>query len=79
MPGIQKAAPRIIGPIDITITAENTEKIEFYVDDELKITDEQAPFEWEATLPKGLHIIKTIAYDKDNDKSLDLLDVFVLF
>ena len=79
IPSIQKAAPRIIGPIDITVTAENTEKIEFYVDDELKITDEKAPFEWKATLPKGLHIIKTIAYDKDNDKSLDLLDVFVLF
>jgi hypothetical protein len=64
--------------MDITITAENTEKIEFYVDDELKITDEQAPFEWKATLPTGLHTIETLAYDSDGDISQDIVDVFVL-
>jgi len=78
IPSIQKAAPRIIGPIDITVTAENTEKIEFYVDGELRITDEKSPFEWKASLTQGLHTIKTIAYDSDGDISRDLLDVFVL-
>ena len=78
IPGIQKAAPRIIGPIDITVSAENTEKIEFYVDDELKITDEQSPFEWKSSLPKGLHTVETIAYDAEGDISKDIVDVFVI-
>ncbi|HMA82923.1 MAG TPA: C1 family peptidase [Candidatus Thermoplasmatota archaeon] len=78
IPGIQKAAPRIIGPIDITVTAENTEKIEFYVDDKLKITDESVPFEWKATLPKGLHTVEIIAYDADGEISKDIVDVFVI-
>ena len=78
IPGIQKAAPRIIGQIDIKVTAENSEKIEFYVDNELKLTDEQAPFEWETSLPKGLHTIETVAYDSDGDISKDIVDVFVI-
>jgi hypothetical protein len=77
IPGIQKAAPRIIGTIDIKLAAENTEKIEFYVDDEIKIIDEKEPFEWKTSLPKGLHSIETVAYDKDGDISKDIIDVFV--
>jgi hypothetical protein len=79
IPFIQKAAPRIIGPINIEITAENTERIEFYVDDQLQHTDDTAPFEWNTKLERGLHTIKTLAYDADGDISRDLLDVFVLF
>jgi hypothetical protein len=75
---IQEAAPRIIGQTTFEVSAENTEKIEFYVDDKYQYTDENKPFEWTTSLPRGLHTIKTIAYDQDGDISHDLLDVFVL-
>lgn len=78
MPGIQKGAPRVIGPIDIKVTAEHTEKIEFYVDGELKLIDEQAPFEWKISLPRDLHTIETVAYDTDGDISKDIIDVFIV-
>ena len=77
--GIQKAAPRIIGPVDLTITAENTEKIDIYADDELLATLDSIPFEITLDLNRGLHTITTLAYDADGDVSRDILDVYVLF
>lgn len=79
IPGIQKAAPRIIGPMDISIAAENTEKIEFFVDGKYQITDDSAPFGWNTRLSLGLHTIEIIAYDKNENISKDIVDVFVLF
>ena len=76
--GIQMAAPRIIGPMNLKISAENTEKIAFYADDEYQTTDECYPFEWKMKLSQGLHTIETIAYDADGDISKDMVDVFVL-
>ena len=78
IPGISEAASRIIGSTTIEVSAENTEKIEFYVDDQYQTTDEAAPFEWTTTLQKGPHTIETYAYDSDGDISMDILEVFVL-
>jgi len=75
---IQEAAPRIIGPATFKISAQNTEKIEFYVDNEYQTTDENASFEWTTALPQGLHTIKAIAYDEEGDISRDMIDVFVI-
>ena len=76
IPDIQKAAPRIIGPITIQVTAENTEKIEFYVDETLQYTDKTTPFEYSFKPSQGLHTIVTIAYDSDGDISKDIIDIF---
>lgn len=73
------AAFRIIGPLTLKINAENTEKIDFYVDDEYQTTDEVYPFEWKKRLSHGLHTIEIIAYDADGDISKELVDVYVLF
>lgn len=76
---IQKAAARIIGPLNLKITAENTDKIEIYVDDMYQTTINDIPYELTLIIENGLHTIKTLAYDKDGDVSRDLLDVFLLF
>ncbi len=78
LPNIQKAAPRIIGPVTFEISAENSEKIEIYVDDELQLTDNSFPFDWKTKLPRGLHTIEIIAYNENGDLSKDIIDVFVL-
>ena len=77
--GIQKAAPRIIGAVNLKITAENTEKIDIYVDGETVATLESTPYEINLDLDRGLHTITTLAYDADEDVSRDIIDVFVLF
>jgi hypothetical protein len=76
---IQKGAPRIIGPVHLKISAENTEKIDIYVDDELDATLNTIPFEINMDLGKGLHTITALAYDANGNVSRDILDVFTLF
>jgi len=73
---IQAAAPRLIGRLYVTIQAENTNKVEFYVDNELKFTDDEAPFKWRLKTSPGLHIIEVLAYNNVNI-SKDIVDVFV--
>ena len=75
IPGIQKAAPRIIGPITIKVAAENTVRIEFYVDGVLHYSDEIIPFEYHFKPPRGLHVIETIAYDAKGNISKDIVDI----
>jgi hypothetical protein len=56
----------IIGPITIELAAvdENGITAEFYVDDDLKATVTDAPFEWELNLRLlGQHTLKTIVFD----------------
>jgi hypothetical protein len=72
--GLQSGAPRIFGPLDINVEAENTEKIEFYLDGELASVDESEPFSWKLQAPPGLHVVETIGYN-DNDISKDIIDV----
>jgi len=68
--------PKVIGKAEVIVNAFNTEKVEFYLDKELKFTDDKPPFEWELKAPFGLHTIETIAY-KDQNISKDIRDVFV--
>jgi hypothetical protein len=73
---IQKGAPRIIGGIFLNVKTENTDKVEFYVDGELKNTDDKSPFTWKFRTLPGLHTIETIAYN-EYGISRDIVDVFV--
>jgi len=74
---IQQAAPRIIGRTIVETQATNTNKVEFYLDDELMYVDEEPPFEWELDVSFGLHTIETVAYN-ENNISKDVRDIFVL-
>jgi hypothetical protein len=76
--GMQTAAPRIVGRNTIKLNATNTNKVEFYLDGELKLTDNEPPYEWNLDTNSGLHTIETFAYN-EKDMSKDIVDIFVLF
>ena len=71
----------IIGKI--TVEAEvysnnEIDKIEFYVDDALKSTDTEAPYEWLWNeFAFGTHEIQVIAYDNEGNTDSDEMDVMI--
>jgi len=73
---VQKAAPRIIGKYMIEVNAENTNKVEFYIDDEKVHTDDELPFTWDLQTSRGLHTLEVRAYN-DHFISLDIIDIYV--
>ena len=70
-------APIIIGKIDIEVNASDDdsgiEKVEFYIDGELKANDTTEPYSWTwGTIEFFQHQIKVIAYDNaDNNATAD--------
>ena len=76
---IQKAAPRIFGKMTLELFVSDTNKVEFFVDDELIFTDDVAPFEWVIDTASGLHIIEIFAYDENNNISMDIVDIYNFF
>lgn len=78
MPFVQKGGvPRIIGWTTVKINATNTNKVEFYVDDEIQFTDEEAPYEWKLHAPHGSHTLEALAYNEHNT-SKGIMDFFVI-
>jgi hypothetical protein len=78
IPGIQEAAPRIIGPIDVRIQAEHADMVECYLDGTLETTLTESPYEWRLKASFGIHTIETIAYN-EYGISKDVIDVFFFF
>ena len=74
---IQRAAARIFGRLKVKVEAENTDKVDFYIDNELKYTDNVSPYEWNLDTTIGLHTLKALAYNEHN-VSQDIIDIFVL-
>lgn len=78
---------RIIGKIDIEATVDDdwwgpssVEKIEFYIDDELKDTVDTGPYIYTWSEKKiGKHTIKVIAYDFDGSSDTKEIEVYKLF
>lgn len=76
--------PVIIGRITIQVDATQEpygiDRVEFYVDDTLKVTDTESPYEWTWSTPAFFkHTIKAIAYDtsgKSTGKSIDVSKFF---
>ncbi len=69
----------IIGRITIVANASNAEKVEFYINDELRYVDESMPYSWvwdEFTV--GNYEIKVIAYG-DDSKAEDELRIIKIF
>lgn len=78
----------LIGKTTVTATAEDDlgiEKVEFYIDDELKFTDTQAPYEYSFNKVKLLrrfirqHTLKIIAYDIENKNATVEIKVLTIF
>ncbi|RLF41738.1 MAG: hypothetical protein DRN12_02380 [Thermoplasmata archaeon] len=71
----------IIGKITIetsVYSSKGVDKVEFYVDGNLKFTDHEAPYEWlwdERVI--GKHEIKVIAHDIFGNKSEDKINVII--
>jgi hypothetical protein len=76
---IQKAAARIFGPLTVQVTAENTNSVEFFIDDESQYRDTEAPFSWKLDATKGLHTLMVKATNDQNVSSLDIQDIYVIF
>ena len=72
---LQIAAARVFGDLEVTVSVENTDRVEFYVDDELYQTDDEAPFSWDLEVSRGLHTLKIRALN-DEHASLDVIDFY---
>lgn len=75
---VPKAAARILGDLNVEVNAENTNKVEFYIDEELLSTDEEAPFTCQLQSSRGYHTLKILA-SNDTNESIDIEDFFVFF
>jgi hypothetical protein len=75
---LQKAAARIIGPLTITVTTEDTSSVEFFVDNTSKYVDAEAPFTWDLHTTHGLHTLMVKATDEQGNASLAIVDFYIL-
>jgi hypothetical protein len=75
---LQKAAARILGPLTVTVTTENTSSVEFFVDNVSQYLDTQAPFTWDLHATHGLHTLEVKATDGHQNDSLAILDFYIL-
>jgi len=75
---IQKAAARIFGPLTVRVTAENTNSVEFFIDDVSTYVDNEAPFNWNLDGTRGLHTLMVKATNNHNISSLDIQDIYMI-
>ena len=73
---IQWAVARIFGKMTVNVNAENTDIVEFFLDNVSQHIDNEAPFTWELKTTKGLHTLEVRAYNGYN-VSIDFTDVYV--
>jgi hypothetical protein len=75
----------VIGPIDVIATASDSQsemnRVEFYVDDELKYTDYISPYSWSwvERVPLFTYHLKVIAYDNCGNPSTQTMPVRKIF
>jgi len=75
---IQRAAARILGPLSAEVSAENTDSVEFFIDDASKYVDTEAPFSWDLEATRGLHTLTVRAMNDHNIASLAIEDIYVV-
>ena len=76
---IQKAAARILGPLSVDVTVENTNTIEFFIDDVSQYVDTKAPFSWDLEATQGLHTLTVRAVNDLGIASLAIEDIYLVF
>jgi hypothetical protein len=75
---IQKAAARIIGKLTVQVTAENTNMVEFFLDDVSQYVDTEAPYAWDLEATHGLHTLTVKATNEHGNSSIDIEDIYVV-
>ena len=69
----------IIGKINVEVSAYNVEKVEFYINNELKYTDDSEPYEWLwDELAIGKRTLKVVGYGNENvekEKSFFIINI----
>jgi hypothetical protein len=75
---LQAAAARILGPVTVEVSAENTNSVEFFLDDVSQSIDAEAPFTWDLEASRGLHTLTVRATNDHNVSSLDIQDIYVV-
>jgi hypothetical protein len=75
---LQKAVARIVGPLTVRVTAENTNSVEFFIDDVSRFVDTEAPFSWVLQTTQGLHTLKVKATNAHNNSSIDIVDFYLI-
>lgn len=71
------STPRIFGDIQIKVTAENTDSVEFYLDGIKSHNDDTAPYTWDLDAIKGRHTL-TVKAIKGQNVSMDIRDFYKL-
>jgi hypothetical protein len=76
LPGQGRFNAIVIGAVNVEVDVGNTsvDKVEFYVDNELKYNDTEAPYEWlwdERMIVPPIHSLKVIGYDNDVEVGSD--------
>ena len=70
----------IVGSIDIKVDAEGANRVEFYIDDELKETDTTYPYSWTwDEFSFGKHTLTVKAYDNTGNSDTDEMAVWKFF
>jgi len=73
---LQKAAARIVGPLTVQVTAENTNSVEFFIDNVSQFVDTEAPYSWQLNATSGLHTLLVKATNTHNNASIDMGDFY---
>jgi len=67
----------IVGAITIEANT-NGNRIEFYVDDEIRYEDESSPYQWQWNeFVFGEHEIKVVAHDSNENEATDKIDIII--
>ncbi len=82
LPGQGRFSSIILGKIDVEVEVDGSiDKVEFYVDDELKESDTVAPFSWmwaEKMMFPPIHTLKVIGYADDVEVGSDEVGMLYL-
>jgi hypothetical protein len=75
---LQAAAARIVGKLTVSVQAENTQQVEFFIDNVSQHIDTEAPFTWELQTTHGLHTLLAKATSPSGNVSIDVEDIYVI-
>jgi len=80
LPSMMPFRAIVIGMVDVEVEVEDgsVDKVEFYVDDDLKDTVTEAPYEWtwnERLTPPPIHSLKVVGYADDEEIGRDEIRV----
>lgn len=70
--------PLIIGGITIMVdVSDSIDKVEFYIDDKLRYTDDLSPYSWFwDEFATGIYTIKVVVFDSKGETADDEITVF---